>query len=141
MNTYVNQGGDYYKSKKPVQPGDQRVPDRPSGEHYWVDGEWILRGDKERWLDEYIRPERDRLLTETIWIHERQSTAPSGKKMSDSLYQKWCDYWQALRDLPDNIDVENPQFPEIPDFAFGDEEKELKARERLFKRIRAARVR
>ena len=118
MYTFIGQDSHCYRSKRPVHLNDIRVPARPSPEYYWVDGEWVLRGDRDRWLNEHIRPERDRLLNETMWISERQSTAPADKKMSDANYQLWIDYWQALRDLPETIDVDDPQFPTQPEISW-----------------------
>jgi hypothetical protein len=118
MPEFITKDGVHYTANRAIRPTDTRTPPRPSSEHYWVDGGWVFRGERERWLNEHIRPERDRLIKETIWIAERQSTAPSDKKMSDANYQLWVSYWQALRDLPEVIDIDDPQFPTQPEISW-----------------------
>jgi ribosomal protein L35 len=51
-----------------------------------------------------LRTERNRLLTETDW------TANSDVTMSEEM----ATYRQALRDLPETVDIYNPVFPDKP---------------------------
>lgn len=61
-----------------------------------------------------IRAERDRLLDSTTWIFQRQQTGSESQKLPDEEYQKWVDYWAALRDFPATCDVDNPVWPMQP---------------------------
>jgi hypothetical protein len=80
-----------------------------------ISGEWILPHQavaktaedlatelEVAWAN--LREQRDKLLDETDWM------ALSDVVMTDELKI----YRQALRDLPENVDIENPVFPERP---------------------------
>jgi len=54
-----------------------------------------------------LRTERNKLLTETDW------TANSDVTMSPEM----AEYRQALRDLPETVDIDNPVYPETPEGA------------------------
>lgn len=63
-----------------------------------------------------VRAQRDKLLEQTEWVvkrHEEQlklgKTALTEKQFKDVLT-----YRQALRDLPNNVDAKNPEFPKAP---------------------------
>lgn len=66
-------------------------PERPSSNHYWIDGEWVLNEEAEA---ERIRYVRDELLKECDWVtaksYETQTPVP----------ESWAAYRQALRDIP-----------------------------------------
>jgi hypothetical protein len=53
---------------------------------------------------EELREQRNQLLTETDW------TANSDVTMSAEM----TTYRQALRDLPETVDINNPVYPEKP---------------------------
>ena len=63
----------------------------------WADGA------SERAMED-LREQRSRLLTETDW------TANSDVTMSAEM----ATYRQALRDLPETVDINNPVYPEKP---------------------------
>lgn len=62
-----------------------------------------------------IRAKRDRLMNETTWIFQRQLTGIETQKLSEADYQKWLDYWAALRDFPNSCDPKNPIWPTQPE--------------------------
>jgi len=66
---------------------------------------------KSEWIKAEIRPKRDKLLDE---CDLKQCNALSIRSMSDKKVQEWEAYKQALRDLPETIDPENPVWPEMP---------------------------
>jgi hypothetical protein len=58
--------------------------------------------DREVWSE--LREQRNRLLAETDWM------ANSDVTMSPEM----AEYRQALRDLPETVDINNPVYPEKP---------------------------
>lgn len=71
--------------------------------------------DRTEALLSMVRETRDRLIKDTIWIFERHSTQSVGSKtLTDEQYQEWCTYWQALRDLPETVDLNNIVYPTPP---------------------------
>lgn len=81
-------------------------PPRPSSNHFWIDGEWILNEEAEA---ERIRSLRDELLKECDWV-----TAKSYETQT-SVPESWAAYRQALRDLPQQPNFpSNVVFPEKP---------------------------
>lgn len=65
---------------------------------------------------EKIRKKRSELFKETEWIkfrHRDQKEANIQTTLTEEQYQEWLDYWQALRDLPNNF--QNPEEVVWPD--------------------------
>lgn len=59
---------------------------------------------------------RQKLFDKTEWVRQRH--ADYGQLgLTDSTWDAWLIYWQALRDLPEqpNFDVKNPVWPIPPD--------------------------
>jgi hypothetical protein len=64
-----------------------------------------------------IKLQRDKLLADTDWLcirHRDQVAIGVETALSYSQYQALLNYRQALRDLPDTVDVDNPVYPDIP---------------------------
>jgi hypothetical protein len=81
-------------------------PARPSSNHFWIDGEWILNEEAEA---ERVRCIRDELLKECDWV-----TAKSYETQT-SVPESWAAYRQALRDIPQQSNFPaNVVFPEKP---------------------------
>ena len=76
-----------------------------------VDAAWDMANRPEP-LDETkmeaIRAERNRLLAECDW------TQLSDVSLATELKTAWQEYRQALRDLPETVDFDNPIFPVRP---------------------------
>ena len=72
-----------------------------------VDGEWVRFTVKEKTAETLmaeIRAKRNQLLADTDW------TALVDSTLTDEMKT----YRQALRDLPETVDVNNPVYPEKP---------------------------
>lgn len=66
-----------------------------------------------------VKAKRTALMNSTRWIWERhhdeiEMGIPTS--ITDATYQQWLQYWQSLRDLPDQegFDPENPVWPDQP---------------------------
>lgn len=75
----------------------------------WNGKDWEL--DKDLWIDEAIRPQRNDLLNEVDLVY---CNADKWERMSDEKKAEWRAYKQKLRDLPETIDLKNPVFPKMP---------------------------
>ncbi len=78
---------------------------------YTPEEELQAEREEQAWLEdapiramEELREQRNQLLTETDW------TANSDVTMSAEM----TTYRQALRDLPETVDINNPVYPEKP---------------------------
>ena len=109
MGFYIDHlTGIYYEGDRRSQQ-DVEVSQRPSLYHKLIDASWEL--DREAWLDGEIRPERDRLLDEADL---KYCNAERWDSMTITSKEAWAAYKQALRDLPDTIDHDNPVWPTMP---------------------------
>jgi len=109
MGFYIDQlNGGYYEGDR-RQEQDAEVSQRTSPYHEWTDNAWEL--DREAWLDGDIRPRRDQLLDE---VDLKYCNAERWDSMTITLKEAWSAYKQALRDLPDTIDHDNPVWPMMP---------------------------
>jgi hypothetical protein len=109
MPCYIDSLGNYYSGDR-INSRDQEVPERPSPYYCWVDGSWVF--DREAWLNADIRPARNRLLDEADTKYcnaDKWDLLPSGQK------EAWRTYKQALRNLPETIDPEDPLWPSMPE--------------------------
>lgn len=59
-------------------------------------------------LISYVRSERDKLLSSSDW------TVLPDSPLDDVKRSEWVVYRQALRDLPQTVDINNIVFPEKP---------------------------
>lgn len=84
----------------------------PPSRFYYYDGEWKL--DRDKWLNGVIRPARDKCLDD---IDLKDCNPEKWSRMEEEEKSRWAEYKQALRDLPETIDSENPEFPEIKEVA------------------------
>lgn len=75
----------------------------------WNGTDWEF--DRELWLDDVIRPERNYRLKTVDVVY---CNADKWERMSEEKKQEWRAYKQKLRDLPETIDIEDPQFPQMP---------------------------
>jgi hypothetical protein len=95
------------EKKPPYAKGITQVeiPD-PPGEYFTpgIDDKnnFIWVPDKARFIAEQIRPERDALLNEVDLKH---CNAERWELMTAEEKQAWREYKQALRDLPETVDV------------------------------------
>lgn len=58
-----------------------------------------------------IRAERNRLLTESDWT----DTLSAKSRLGEEKYNQWQEYRQALRDMPEACDINNPAWPIKPE--------------------------
>lgn len=63
------------------------------------------------WLDQEVRPQRNQLLNDIDIIY---CNADKWETMTAEKKAEWRVYKQALRDLPDTIDMTNPVWPTMP---------------------------
>lgn len=77
--------------------------------HIWDSNAWKL--DVEAWLDGEIRPKRNALLDE---VDLRHCNAEKWSDMTAAKKAEWKAYKQALKDLPETIDQNNPVWPVMP---------------------------
>ena len=76
---------------------------------------------------EGIRKERDRLISETMWVkekyecqlREKQAGMSAGADISQKKFEEWLLYWKTLRNLPNRIEnkevsIESVVFPKQP---------------------------
>ena len=65
---------------------------------------------------ESFEAERKRLFNETAWVRERHADFLE-MGITDANWTTWLNYWQALRDLPndDGFDPADPQWPKMPE--------------------------
>lgn len=60
--------------------------------------------EEEKW--EEVKKERASLFAETEWIklrHRDQIDRGIPTSLTTEQYEAWLDYWQALRDIPENF--------------------------------------
>jgi len=81
-------------------------------------GYWLIANNPEKGM-ELIRAERNRLLSSTDWLvlrHQDEIARGVTTTLTSGQYQELLNYRQALRDLPDNpnLDVFNPVYPAKP---------------------------
>ncbi|MEN6617362.1 MAG: phage tail assembly chaperone [Syntrophorhabdus sp.] len=109
MGFYIDHlSGIYYEGDRRNHQ-DAEVSQRPSLYHKPAGALWEL--DREARLYGEIRPERNRLLDETDL---KYCNAERWDSMTITLKEAWSSYKQALRDLPDTIDYDNPVWPVMP---------------------------
>jgi len=109
MAYYIDHDTGVYYGPDRIDPRDIEVPERPSPNHTWTGDTWEF--DRAAWLDGTIRPERDRLLDEADL---KYCNAERWDSMTITSKEAWAAYKQALRDLPDTIDYDNPVWPTMP---------------------------
>ena len=66
-----------------------------------------------------LREQRNKLLQETDWLllrHHDEVSMERTTTLSIEQYQELLAYRQALRDLPESWDINNPIFPDKPSF-------------------------
>lgn len=74
-------------------------------------GAWVWNRD--RWLDEYVRPERNARINAVVWRVERwEREERLGLPHHDDRAALDM-YVQALCDLPETISFDNPVFPKL----------------------------
>jgi len=93
---------------KTVTSIEIKKPPTKYHEIYNDDGKPAWRLNKELWLNKKVRPKRNALLDEADL---RYCNAESWSKMSTEEKTKWSEYKQALRDLTETIDFNNPVWP------------------------------
>jgi len=109
MNSYISHTtGEYYEGDS-IDYRDIQVTKRPSLYYVWNGGLW--ERDHEAWLDNEIRPKRDRLLDE---VDVRYCNADKWETMTAEEKKAWRTYKQALRDLPTTIVYNNEVWPVMP---------------------------
>lgn len=108
MGFYIDVDGIYYEGDK-ANLADIAVTPRPSAYHIYESDVWTL--DREKWLDAEIRPQRDTLLDKA---DIKYCNAELWSTMSAETKALWTSYKQALRDLPANINYDNPVWPAMP---------------------------
>lgn len=117
-----------------------QIPDYPEdGKEYNYDkdlNQWIIDDSKENEKKfQRLREIRDNLIQKTIWVQQRHMGELQGievgliKKsttLNSDKYNEWLSYWQNLRDLPENVNINEIKteeivetnyniFPKIPD--------------------------
>lgn len=92
------------------QFGDIAVPERPSSEFDWIESAWIF--NRERWLTEVIRPERDYRLD---LVDVKYCNAQKWESMTIEQKTAWTNYKQALKDFTITIDPQNIVWPIQPE--------------------------
>lgn len=116
-----NTGEKYVIEQIGEEPSDDLTDTPPPKNHRWGENGWEL--DEEAALFE-IRQIRDALLMETDKLairHQEQLSLMAlglidSPTLSDEQYEEFIAYRQALRDLPETVDVHNPVFPNKPSF-------------------------
>jgi type III secretory pathway component EscV len=66
-----------------------------------------------------LREQRNKLLQETDWLllrHQDEVSMERTTTLSTEQHQELLAYRQALRDLPESWDINNPIFPDKPSF-------------------------
>ena len=117
-----------------------QIPDYPEdGKEYNYDkdlNQWIIDDSKENEKKfQKLRSVRDNLIQKTIWIQQRHigelqgietRLAKKSTTLKNDKYNEWLLYWQQLRDLPENVNINEIKteeivetnyniFPKIPD--------------------------
>jgi len=103
-------------------PDESLTNIEPSENDVWQDDCWET--DIELWKTNFLRPQRNALLNEYLWMVDRHKQQKElviaglieQTKLSDSQYLELLQYIQELRDLPETINFENPVFPTKPNF-------------------------
>jgi hypothetical protein len=81
----------------------------PSENHVYENGSWI---ESKNIIDEKkLRLKRDTLLNSTDYIIIRHLEQ---NDLSNEEYTDWKNYRQSLRDLPEQVDLEDIVFPSAP---------------------------
>lgn len=70
-----------------------------------------MNSEHTAWLNSEIRPRRNQLLDE---VDLKYCNAERWDSMTITLKEAWAAYKQALRNLPDTIDHDNPVWPVMP---------------------------
>ena len=104
----------YYEWRKKKNQSDITVTKRPTRLHKAVFNglefvEWEV--DREKWLDAIIRPKRNDLLDD---VDLRRLNADKIETMAIPKKLEWKTYKQALKNLPETINYENPEWPIAP---------------------------
>ena len=114
VKTVVKVPGYYYEWHRKKNKSDIIVTKKPSRLHKAVFNglefvEWEV--DREKWLDAIIRPKRNDLLDD---VDLRRLNADKIETIAISKKVAWRTYKQALRNLPETINYENPEWPIAP---------------------------
>jgi len=86
----------------------------------WDNGNWTINNNPNKAM-EMVRSERNNLISATDWLvlrHRDEIDKGVPTTLSAEQYQELLTYRQALRDLPENpnLDVFNPIYPDKPNW-------------------------
>jgi len=87
------------------QPDKYSMPANDGSDNF----EWKF--NRQSWLNEEVRPKRNELLDD---VDLRRLNADKIENMAIPKKIEWRTYKQELKDLPTNIDYENPIWPIAP---------------------------
>ena len=109
-------GGPDYKILPPNAVEITKDADVQEGDVY-EDGKFRRKTAEELYVEhrQQFDSERERLFRNTAWVRERHADLIELGK-SDALWNTWLKYWQALRDMPEQLDFDpaDPAWPEQP---------------------------
>ncbi len=94
---------------------DEYTTTAPTPYSIWDEekGAWLW--NRECWLDEYIRPERNARINAVMWRYERWEREERLGLTHQDDRQVLDAYVQALCNLPETISFDNPVFPTEPE--------------------------
>jgi hypothetical protein len=93
---------------------DEYTTTAPNPYSIWDDEAGVWRWSCDRWLDEYVRPERDVRINAVMWRYERWEREDRLGLTHHDDRATLDAYVQALCDLPEGIDPEHNEWPEEP---------------------------
>ena len=99
MGYFINEKSGFYYEGHRMDISDKAVSKRPSSDYKYKKNNWIIDTSK---LKENVKLRCNELLNKTDWITIRQLEKNT---LSDVNYKKFLKYRQALRDLPNKIDL------------------------------------
>lgn len=85
------------------------IPPQPSKLHVWDENECVWKATKQYTLDQ-VRIIRNAKLRGSDWT----DTVSAQTRLPAQEYQAWQTYRQALRDITNNIDLDNVVWPVPP---------------------------
>lgn len=87
----------------------QKIPPKPSKLHVWDENECIWKATKPYTLEQ-VRTIRNAKLRTSDWT----DTVSAQTRLSAEELQAWQNYRQALRDITNNLDLDNVVWPVPP---------------------------